>query len=320
MKLSVIIPTYNRRKDLLNALHSLQEQKAGSFEIIVVDNANDPAVLADIELFNSKARLPVRYIPEPEIGLNHARHAGVRSAVGEVLVFTDDDATFEPDWLLAYEKAFTNHPDMIAAGGPIKPAWEINPPEWLIKYIGDRKIFPIFSLMDSGTDLSVSNDGIFFGVNMAIRKSVFEWTGFRPELYGTRTIGDGESGLNEELRNKGHMIGYIPDAGVNHHIPAFRMSLAYIRRWAWHLGGAQMYRRWFGRNRNLITLTKEFFIITSQYLSSWVHGLFVMGLKDPESINKQFNASLGWCKINYLFWIIKDKKVRDALDMTRFSP
>ena len=318
--LSVLIPTYKRKESLLEALSSLQDQVCRDFEILVIDNANEQDVLQAVKDFNINARISAKYIAEPKLGLNHARHAGVRSASGQVLVFTDDDATFAPDWLSAYEEAFNQYPEMMAAGGPVRPIWETEPPEWLSDYMSYTETYPIFSLMERGNKLSVSSDGTFFGVNMAIRKSVFEWTGFRPELYGPRTIGDGESGLNEDLRKNGHLVGYVPGAAVYHHIPASRMSLAYIKRWAWHLGGAQMYRRWQGRRRGFKSIVSEYFIIINQYLLYWLKSLFSNGRKDPKSINTQFQASLGWCKLKYLFWVISDEKVKNALDMTRFNP
>ena len=36
------------------------------------------------------------------------------------------------DWLAAYARCFGAHPDMAAAGGPIRPAWETPPPTWLL--------------------------------------------------------------------------------------------------------------------------------------------------------------------------------------------
>ncbi len=34
---------------------------------------------------------------------------------------------------------------MVAAGGSVRPIWEIPPPQWLLDYIGDSRIFPIIS-------------------------------------------------------------------------------------------------------------------------------------------------------------------------------
>lgn len=318
--ISAIIPTYKRPQLAMRALRSFQAQLLEPFELIVVDNAADPSLQEQIEQFNARARIPGVYVPEPRLGLHHARHAGVRAASGDVLVFTDDDATFSPGWLTAYAEAFAAHPDMAAAGGPVRPVWEQAPPQWLLDYMGDAKIFGILSLMEPWDSFRLSTDGFFFGVNMAIRRHVFNWTGFHPELVGSRTIGDGESGLNAEISSRGDLIGYVPEAVVYHHIPASRMDVRYIRRWAWHLGGAYMYRRWRGRARSTPALFKEALSIARLHLKYWIAGYVVRPRRDPRSIDIQFNASLGWCKLTYLWWMLTDPTVKTALDKRDFRP
>src|SRR6266550_1908992 len=175
MLLSIIIPTYNRPRDLLQATCSLQEQVLADFEIIVVDNAADSAVKQMVTEFNGTARVPIRYVAEPRLGLHYARHAGARAATGEILIFTDDDATFDPGWLQAYATAFAKYPEMAAAGGPVRPIWEVPPPQWLIDFIDNSRSFGILSLMEPYEEfrLSQKGKGLFFGVNMAIRSHVF---------------------------------------------------------------------------------------------------------------------------------------------------
>jgi len=207
MKISVIIPTYRRPQLLRQALHSLQGQSLPTFEVIVVDNASDPEVE---RMVHAVKELPVRYVPEARLGLHYARHAGVYATDAELLVFTDDDATFDRDWLQAYQDAFTCHADMAAAGGPVRPLWEISPPAWLLEYMGDAKEFGILSLMEPYDHFRLGPDGYFFGVNMAIRRdTVFETGGFHPESFGDSWFGDGESGLRQKLRDQGRFHAKI---------------------------------------------------------------------------------------------------------------
>ena len=113
---------------------------------------------------------------------------------------------------------------MAAAGGPVKPKWDVNPPPWLLEYLAkymDRyNNFTLLSLMDLSNTFSLSKQGYFFGVNMAIRKEIlFKVGGFNPDSFGDIWLGDGESGLNRKLWKRSELIGYIPDALVYHHIP-----------------------------------------------------------------------------------------------------
>jgi len=320
MRISVIIPTYKRQKTLLQALSSLQRQTVPDFEIIVVDNAADPELERLLADFNRAARISGRYIAHDSGGNSGARNRGAQEAKGNLLVYTDDDLTFDPRWIEAYSTHFCAHPQMVAAGGCVRPSWEEAPPAWLLEYMGNAKVFPPLALMEPTHHFTLNDKGFFFSCNMGVRRSVFDWTGFRPEMYGTRTVGNGESGLNQEITRRGGLIGYIPDAIVYHHIPPHRMTVDYIRQWAWHLGGSEMYERWWNRKRSIASLTKEVILIARQYWRKWLKDCTVRHRRDRAEINIQFQASLGWCKLNYVWWMAMDSKVQAALDMTDFRP
>ena len=171
MALTLIVPTY-RRPEVVRCLDSVQRQSLAEFEVLLVDNAADDDLRATVQAYNRTARVPVRYVAEPDLGLHNARHAGVRVATGDVLVFTDDDASFDPDWLAAFAARFAEHPEMVAAGGPVRPIWETPPPTWLVDFMADYpEMFPVLSVMEPYHEFRLGSDGWFFGVNMAIRRS-----------------------------------------------------------------------------------------------------------------------------------------------------
>lgn len=230
--ISVVIPTYRRSRTLPAAIASAAGQDYPAFEVLVVDNAADPAVEALVDAVAVVAPVSVRYIAEPSLGLHNARHAGARAATGDVLVYTDDDATFDPGWLAAYARAFVEHPEMAAAGGPIRPAWDVPPPRWFLDYVDDCfDALPLLSLMEPYDGFRLDAGGWFYGANMAVRRDVlFRLGGFNPEMFGADFVGDGETGLNLKLWATGALVGYVPGAVVHHHVPPSRMTPAYIRR------------------------------------------------------------------------------------------
>jgi hypothetical protein len=111
------------------------------------------------------------------------------------------------------------------------------------------------------------------------------------------------------------LIGHVPQAVVYHHIPPARMSVSYIRKWAWHAGGAEMYQRWWNRKRSLTSLAKEVLAIGWQYWREWLKDWFVRRRRDQPAIETQYRASLGWCKCAYIWWMLSDPVVKAALDM-----
>ena len=312
MELSVIIPTYQRPQSLLRALGSLQKQVVPKWEILIVDNEasrdTERLVAKNRAAFNS----PVKYIAEPRLGLHYARHAGVRAAQGQVLVFTDDDATFDSHWLEAYAKAFAHHPRMAAAGGAIKPKWEAEPPTWLRAYLRDKTVFPILSLLDSADEFTLGPQGFFFGANMAVRRSVlFEVGGFNPDSFGQDWLGDGETGLNYKLWQRGLLIGYVPEAVVYHHIPSERMTLDYFRRRMANEGACDIYTRFHQRMPGSMELrTLAALLMLRNSIMRVVEAPFT-GRTDPWSLHIQLQTARWRAQLRYIFRLLRDHEFRE---------
>lgn len=318
-EISVVISTYNRAQSLAITLESLLAQEFRDFEVLLVDNAGDAATEEAVGRFANQAWFPVRYERFPRGGLGEARNHGVSRAGGGILVFTDDDVSPAPGWLAAYSRRFSQHPSMSACGGCIKPLWQAPPPHWLVEYIGAERFFGPYALMEQANSFVLGPDVFFFGCNMALRSEIFTWTGFHPELYGTRTLGDGESGLNEDLSKAGALIGYEPSAVVHHRIGTERMSVRYIRKWAWHLSGSLMYQRWKDRERTAITIAREAWVIACEYSGCWAKCLFTGEDESKDGIARAFRASEGYGKIAYLYWMLRDPLVGDILDRRHFA-
>jgi glycosyltransferase involved in cell wall biosynthesis len=92
MKISVIIPTWNRAHYLAAALDSVYAQSVPPHEIIVVDDGS-----AD----NTRALLTrhhpdVRYIFQQNRGVSHARNTGITAASGDWIALLDSDDRWQP--------------------------------------------------------------------------------------------------------------------------------------------------------------------------------------------------------------------------------
>ena len=315
-RLSLIVPTYRRPADLMRCLESVQTQSLEAFEVVVVDNAADGELARNIEEFNREARVWARYVAEPRLGLHNARHAGVRAATGDVLVFTDDDATFDADWLAAYARCFQQHPDMAAAGGPARPIWEVPPPEWVPAYMRTQPaMFPILSLLEPFSEFRLSRDGYFFGVNMAIRRDVLlDVGGFNPDSFGTTWLGDGETGLNRKLWERGLLVGYVPDAIVYHHVPAERLTLEYFRRREANDGACDIYARFHQRGvPGRAGLLRTGATIAAESMRDWVASLLLWGRTDPRSLRVQLRAVRAWARLEYVWRLLGSAELRELV-------
>lgn len=90
---SIIIPTYNRRKFLATAVDSCLRQTWPSIEIIIVDDGStDGTSLVVDELLESTWRnAVVRYVRQDNKGASAARNLGLNLSVGAFVQFLDSD-------------------------------------------------------------------------------------------------------------------------------------------------------------------------------------------------------------------------------------
>lgn len=315
VNLSVIIPTYKRPKQMLRTLQSLQKQTLDKFEILLVDNDADPKIKLLVENFNHTAKIPAKYISEPKLGWHNALHKGAKAVHNQhqLLFFTNDDVTFTPSCLSSYVLAFDKFPQMIAAGGPIKPVFEIQPPRWLKDLMGKSKVFTPFSLMDISNEFQLSKNGFFFATNMVIRKQqFFSLGGFNPEIFGDIRLGDGEIGLNRKIWKKGWLIGYIPKALVYHHIPKERMNREVLIHWMSNAGAIDMYTVFHekGIPRSLRGLMPFVWPIIRINLKYWIGNLFFKSLKAPISIKIKLQTARSLAQLDYIKRLMHDRDLQ----------
>ena len=100
MKVSVIIPTYNEEKVIVNCLESLSKQTYEDFEIVIVDDGSKDS--SKLKVKNAKLQFKIKnlkLLSQRHSGPGVARNLGARHAGGEILVFVDSDMTFEKDFI-----------------------------------------------------------------------------------------------------------------------------------------------------------------------------------------------------------------------------
>jgi GT2 family glycosyltransferase len=204
---------------LENSLSSLQQlnvPKDLAFELIVVDNNSTDDTKRVVKTFLSESKIKIRYVFEADQGLSNSRNRGIKETERDILVFTDDDMEFDPNWLLEISNIFKKY-DCICVAGKIIPKWPIGKPPWLI----DDGPYQIPSF-DGRFDLGNHEHEIKkppFGGNMAFKRTAFEKYGFfRTDLglSGNTLLSNEETEFCSRLFAAGEKIVYSPHAKVYH--------------------------------------------------------------------------------------------------------
>lgn len=96
MRISALIPTYNRREHTLRAVASVLAQTTPVDEIIVVDDGSTDGTAETVcSHYGSRVRL----IRQENAGVSSARNRGIQVARGEWLAFLDSDDQWLPEKL-----------------------------------------------------------------------------------------------------------------------------------------------------------------------------------------------------------------------------
>jgi len=98
MKISVIIPVYNKQRYLKALLHQIQTQTFTDYECLLIDDGSTDASGAICDRFAAQDyRFRVFHIPNG--GVSHARNVGLDHAAGEFITFIDGDDEIHPEYL-----------------------------------------------------------------------------------------------------------------------------------------------------------------------------------------------------------------------------
>jgi len=231
--LSVIVCSHNRADDLrrcLDALSGLEDP----VEVIVVDSASEPPCR---EIVDGYAPLieRLRYIREDAPGLSRARNRGLVEASADLIAFLDDDAAPHPDWARRIAEPFSDVTIGCAGGACLATFPECDRPRWL----SDRLLqFAGITRFDRQREAR-SRAEWPFGANIAFRRAALAQAGGFPEALGrigSQLLSGEESAVVEAVKAAGWRILLVPDAVVDHAVPATRCQSRYYWRRLWWAG------------------------------------------------------------------------------------
>jgi len=86
---TVIIPTYNREKFVIEAIESVLCQSYENIELIVVDDGSTDKTFQSVTPYLIKGKL--RYIHQNNRGVSSARNCGIKLSRGDYITFLDSD-------------------------------------------------------------------------------------------------------------------------------------------------------------------------------------------------------------------------------------
>ncbi len=203
--ISVQICTYNRRDLIAKSLDALfsQDYPRDRYEIVLVDDGSSDGTGEMIKSLDAPCRLNYSY--QENAGLATARNKGIRAAMGEFILFVDDDIMASKSLLSEHVMTHRAHPKSVVRG------W-VNHVDDLEKT--DDKI-PRFTMQDIST-------AFFWTSNVSVAREYLEAAGMFDETFKEYGWEDLELGLR--LKSLGLKLQYNRDAVVFHYKSRWKKS------------------------------------------------------------------------------------------------
>jgi GT2 family glycosyltransferase len=189
-RVTVVVPTIGRPELVKDCLASLTRCDPRADEILIVDSSTDDRVSRVVESFSD---LGARVIPCARRGLGTAFNVGLRAAVHETILLTNDDCVVDPSWVGAGDTLLAGRGGLIVTGR-VRPD-------------GDPDVVPS-TIDDVRPREHVGAPGFFlFTQSMALNRSeVLAFGGFDGRIRPSAEDND----LSYRWLRAGHRIHYEP--------------------------------------------------------------------------------------------------------------
>ena len=119
MMISVVIPTYNREQPLRETLADTMRQNYPNFEVLVIDQTRTHESETQVYLEELANAAKIRWFRVDWASLPGARNYAVRRAVGEIILFLDDDVQLPEGFLAAHAANYLEKPDVGCVAGRV---------------------------------------------------------------------------------------------------------------------------------------------------------------------------------------------------------
>jgi glycosyltransferase involved in cell wall biosynthesis len=217
MRVSVIIPTYNRAKHLPVTLRAIQNQTVSrdDFEMIVVDDGSQKTELSAIRKIVASCGYGL--LEKEHGGLASARNLGADHAKGDILFFLDDDVIPGAETLKQHLASHDRESESLVVIGSLPFSKDIshNAFIWYLEKIGHFDLYRNPNKYPEGRPPLPPMNG-----NSSIPRDLFFEIGKYDESF--RRYGGEDLELGHRLAKKGIKFIYNPRAvGYHNHAKTF---------------------------------------------------------------------------------------------------
>ncbi|WP_442266155.1 glycosyltransferase [Tenacibaculum sp. ZS6-P6] len=205
IKISLVIPVYNRPDEIEELLESLiQQDFKKKYEVVIVEDGSTESSETIVNKYTSL--LNISYFFKPNSGPGDSRNYGMKRAWGNYFIILDSDVILPSHYLSTIDK-FLSENYLDCFGGADAAHESFTDLQKAINYVM-TSFFTTGGIRGGKVKVQKFEPRSF---NMGISKEAFEVT------KGFSKIHPGEDpDLSQRIVNKGFTTGFLPDAYVYH--------------------------------------------------------------------------------------------------------
>ena len=214
-RVSVVIPTFNRKGVLARAIKGYLAQSAIDEikEVLVVDDGSTDGTDCAVSALAAEAPFPLRRLYQSNRGQAAARNLGISEAAAEIILFTDDDIIPVPGLLAEHLRWHDQHAERgVAVMGHVEWSPEVRPTPFM-NWLGLDG--PLFAYEWIRGKVEVDGCRFFYTCNLSLKTEFLRQTGTFDEDF--KGYGWEDAELGYRLGKNGMRLFYNPAALAYHY-------------------------------------------------------------------------------------------------------
>jgi glycosyltransferase involved in cell wall biosynthesis len=224
--ISVVIPLYNKEKQIARTLQTVLDQTYQDFEIVIVNDGSTDGSVDEVKKFLNPR---IRLINQKNGGVSAARNRGIEEAKGEYIAFLDADDVWEKEHLETLDSLIKRFPNSKARAtnytflkkgiykdiilnnipfegleGVLDNYFEVasnsNPPIWSSAVCVDKDLLKLIGGFPEGI---TSGEDLITWARIALLTNF----AFTRKVTATFILGDADSSVARRKNDKGDFVG-----------------------------------------------------------------------------------------------------------------
>lgn len=237
MKLSIVLPTYNRFEEAKEVIDGVIKLVTDDIELVVVDNSEEPKVVEFSEIYANYDW--IKFLKSKPKSLSGARNLGISESCGEWVAFLDDDCLPGNSYFRSIFEAINSKSDNYFFIGRVLPLWNTIPSKIILESQSALEYLSVFD--------PVKKEGlnqIEWGPSsaMCVSRRALEKIGGFEESLGRQgysvLISNEETDMQRKLIQEGFNLYFLPDFTVHHNMISARQNFNWLSKRAFWQGAS----------------------------------------------------------------------------------